>query len=84
MCFSRISPEPLELQKSFLHLFASLSKGLSDEILNPLTKSAGIFRNAALPEESKLLEKLCHLLEEKQNDIITVTLEYWNPKLELI
>ena len=29
-CFSRISPEPLELQKSYLHLFASLSNELSD------------------------------------------------------
>ena len=30
-CFSCISPEPLELQKIFLRLFASLSEGLSDE-----------------------------------------------------
>ena len=30
-CFSCISPEPLELQKSYLRLFASLSKELSDE-----------------------------------------------------
>ena len=28
--FSCISPEPLELQKSYLHLFASFSKELSD------------------------------------------------------
>ena len=30
-CFSCISPEPLELKKRYLHLFASLSKDLSDE-----------------------------------------------------
>ena len=30
-CFWYISPEPLELQKIYLHLFASLSKELSDE-----------------------------------------------------
>ena len=30
-CFSCISPEPLELKKSYLHLFASLFKELSDE-----------------------------------------------------
>ena len=30
-CFSCISPEPLELKKSYFHLFASLSKELSDE-----------------------------------------------------
>ena len=27
-CFSCLSPEPLELKKSYLHLFASLSKEL--------------------------------------------------------
>ena len=31
MCFSRVSPEPLELQKSYFHLFASLSEELSVE-----------------------------------------------------
>ena len=30
-CFSRMSPEPLELKKSYLHLFASLFEELSDE-----------------------------------------------------
>ena len=30
-CFSCISPEPLELQKSYLRLFASLSEEISDE-----------------------------------------------------
>ena len=30
-CFPCISPEPLELKKSYLHFFASLSKELSDE-----------------------------------------------------
>ena len=30
-CFSCISPEPFELQKSYLRLFASLSEELSDE-----------------------------------------------------
>ena len=60
MCFSRISSEPLELQKSYLHLCASLSKELSDEkkvFLNTVTKSADIFKNAVWPEKSKLLEK---------------------------
>ena len=31
-CFSCISPEPLELKKSCLHLFAFLSEELSDDI----------------------------------------------------
>ena len=31
MCFSRIYPEPPELQKSYFHLFASLFEDLSDE-----------------------------------------------------
>ena len=31
LCFSCISSEPIELQKSYFHLFASLSKELSDE-----------------------------------------------------
>ena len=30
-CFSCISPEPHELKKSYLHLFASLFEELSDE-----------------------------------------------------
>ena len=31
MCFSHISPKPLEVQKSYLHLFTSLYEELSDE-----------------------------------------------------
>ena len=38
-CFSCISPEPLELQKSFLRLFASLSEELSDEKIIFQTRS---------------------------------------------
>ena len=52
--FLRISPEPLELQKSYLHLFASLSKDLSDKknnFINPGLKSADICKNAVLPEK---------------------------------
>ena len=62
MCFSRLYPEPLELQKSYLRLFASLSEELSDEkkISNPVTKSADIFKNAVFPEKSKLLEIIRH------------------------
>ena len=44
-------------------LFASLSKELSDKIKNfwnPVTKSANIFKNAVLPDKSKLLEKIRH------------------------
>ena len=38
-CFSCISPEPLELQKSFLRLFAFFSEELSDERKNFQTRS---------------------------------------------
>ena len=50
-CFSCVSPEPLELQKSYLHPFASLSEELSDKlrILNAVTKSADICKNVSLP-----------------------------------
>ena len=63
MCFLRISPELLELQKSYFHLFASLSKELSDEkriFPNSVTKSADICKKAVLTEKSRLLEKIRH------------------------
>ena len=53
-CFLCISPEPLELQKSYLRLLVSLFEELSDEkqfFSNPFTKSADIFKNAVLPEK---------------------------------
>ena len=49
MCFSRVSPEPLELQKSYFFLFACLSK--KNNFSNPVAKSADIFKNAVLPEK---------------------------------
>ena len=52
--FLHISPEPLKLQKSYLHLFAFLSEELSDEKNNfwySVTKSGNIFKNAVLPEK---------------------------------
>ena len=60
---SCISPEPLELQKSYLHIFASSFRELSDEIRifsNPVTKSADICQSTVLTEKSKLLEKIRH------------------------
>ena len=56
------------LRKSYLHLFASLSKELSDEknnFWNPVTKSADICKNAVLPEKSNLLEKSAILINSK-------------------
>ena len=52
----------------YSHLFAFLSEELSDEnynFRNPVTKSADIFKNAVLPEKSKLLEKIRHFLKFK-------------------
>ena len=63
MCISRISLEPLELHKSYLHLFASLSKEVSDDntffqiwVLNKLIFAKSLF----CQKKSKLLEKIRH------------------------
>ena len=64
-CLSCISPEPPELQKSYLHLFPSSSEELLDKIRNPVTKSADICKNAVLTEKSKLLEKSTILKNSK-------------------
>ena len=61
MCFSRIlSPEPLELQRIYLHLFASLSEELSDEkiIFEIRSQNQLIFSNPGLPEKRRLLETI--------------------------
>ena len=59
--FSHISPEPLELQKSYLHLFISLPEEHSEKKFSiPVTKPADICKNAVLPEKSKLLKKICN------------------------
>ena len=55
-----ISPEPLEVKKSYLHLFASLSKELSDEkknFSNSVTKSTDICKSAVLPEKVSYWKK---------------------------
>ena len=49
----------LELQKSFLHLFASLSEELLDKNFFFQTRS-DICKNAVFPEKSKLLEKILY------------------------
>ena len=62
-CFSCVSPEPIELQKSYLHLFASSSEELSDEIgiIQIRSQNQLIFaKNVVLTEKSKLLEKIRH------------------------
>ena len=67
MCFSRISPEPLELQKFFLHLFASLYKKLSsnNKMSNPVAKSADMCKNAVLPEKVSHWKKSAILKKSK-------------------
>ena len=55
--------EPLELQKSYLHLFAFFCRELSDEkrIIQIWLQNQLIFaKNDVLSEKSKLLEKIRH------------------------
>ena len=61
--FSRISPEPLELQKSYLHLFTSLFKELSDEndFFPIQSQNQLIFlKTLFCQKKSKILERIRH------------------------
>ena len=58
MCFSRISPESLELQKSYMHLFTSLTSfRWNKNCSNLVTKSADFSKNAVLPEKKYAIGK---------------------------
>ena len=62
-CLSCISPEALELQNSYFHLFASSSEELSDEkrIFQIRSKYQVIFaKTLFFQKKSKLLEKIGH------------------------
>ena len=64
----RISPEPLELQKSHIHLVASSSEELSDEkniFSNLVIRSAGICKKTVLPEKVSYWKKSAILKNSK-------------------
>ena len=67
LCFSRISPEPLELQQNYLNLFASLSKELSDEatIFQFGYKISWYLQKRCFARKNMLLEKIGHFKKFK-------------------